>query len=133
MTVARASMTWKILSLPWDTSTITSSHRPERRADEQLRSRTARRFRLVVLRYPVQVPEHRAERVLTCHTVLVGTVRVLDLHADTVAPKRATRPPSPRRNRYQAEGVPIHLVGVELSQESRSVVAFETETLAPAR
>ncbi|PKM33163.1 MAG: hypothetical protein CVV06_20765, partial [Gammaproteobacteria bacterium HGW-Gammaproteobacteria-10] len=31
--------------------------------------------------------------------------------------------------KYKAEGVPIHLIGVEFSKESRSVVGFDIETL----
>lgn len=34
-------------------------------------------------------------------------------------------------DRYRAEGVPIHLIGVEFSREQRTVVGFEVETLAP--
>jgi len=31
--------------------------------------------------------------------------------------------------KYRAEGQPIHLIGVEFSRESRSVVGFEVETI----
>jgi len=31
--------------------------------------------------------------------------------------------------KYKAEGVPIHLIGVEFSKESRSVVGFEVEAI----
>jgi len=31
--------------------------------------------------------------------------------------------------KYKAEGIPIHLIGVEFSKESRSVVGFDIETL----
>jgi hypothetical protein len=33
-------------------------------------------------------------------------------------------------DKYRAEGLPIHLVGIEFSRERRALVAFETETLA---
>ena len=33
--------------------------------------------------------------------------------------------------KYRAEGLPIHLIGVEFSREQRRVVRFEVETLAP--
>ena len=32
-------------------------------------------------------------------------------------------------DKYRAEGLPIHLIGVEFSREQRSVVGFEVETL----
>ncbi|MCL2423354.1 MAG: PD-(D/E)XK nuclease domain-containing protein, partial [Micrococcales bacterium] len=32
-------------------------------------------------------------------------------------------------DKYAAEGVPIHLVGIEFSQKTRNIVAFETETI----
>jgi hypothetical protein len=31
--------------------------------------------------------------------------------------------------KYSAEGLPIHLIGVEFSREQRSLVGFELETL----
>jgi hypothetical protein len=31
-------------------------------------------------------------------------------------------------DKYRAEGLPIHLIGVEFSREQRSVVGFEIET-----
>lgn len=34
--------------------------------------------------------------------------------------------------RYRAEGMPIHLIGVEFSREQRMVVNFAVETLTPA-
>jgi len=33
--------------------------------------------------------------------------------------------------KYRAAGVPIHLVGIEFSKESRRVVGFEFDTVAP--
>ncbi|MBK7462535.1 MAG: PD-(D/E)XK nuclease domain-containing protein [Betaproteobacteria bacterium] len=33
--------------------------------------------------------------------------------------------------KYKSRGVPIHLIGIEFSKETRSVVGFEVETLAP--
>jgi len=32
-------------------------------------------------------------------------------------------------NKHQASGQPIHLIGVEFSRNSRSVVGFEVQTL----
>ena len=32
-------------------------------------------------------------------------------------------------HKYRAEGLPIHLIGVEFSREQRSVVGFEVESL----
>ncbi len=32
-------------------------------------------------------------------------------------------------DKYRAEGLPIHLIGVEFSRDSRSVVGFEVENL----
>ena len=32
-------------------------------------------------------------------------------------------------DKYRAEGVPIHLIGVEFSREQRSVVGFEVESV----
>ncbi len=34
-------------------------------------------------------------------------------------------------NKYRAEGLPIHLVGIEFSRERRALVGFEVETLSP--
>ncbi|MDO9239890.1 MAG: PD-(D/E)XK nuclease domain-containing protein, partial [Methylicorpusculum sp.] len=31
--------------------------------------------------------------------------------------------------KYKAEGVPMHLIGVEFSKESRTVIAFDVETI----
>jgi hypothetical protein len=33
--------------------------------------------------------------------------------------------------KYRAAGVPIHLVGIEFSKESRRVVGFEFDTVTP--
>lgn len=33
--------------------------------------------------------------------------------------------------KYKSRGEPIHLIGIEFSKETRSVVGFEVETLAP--
>ena len=33
--------------------------------------------------------------------------------------------------KYKSRGVLIHLIGIEFSKETRSVVGFEVETLAP--
>ncbi|MEA3640861.1 MAG: hypothetical protein VBE63_13075 [Lamprobacter sp.] len=30
--------------------------------------------------------------------------------------------------KYRAEGLPIHLIGIEFSREQRAVVAFDVET-----
>jgi hypothetical protein len=35
-------------------------------------------------------------------------------------------------DKYRAEGLPIHLIGVEFSREQRSVVGFEVESCSPA-
>lgn len=35
-------------------------------------------------------------------------------------------------DRYRAEGLPIHLIGVEFSREQRAVVGFEIETMVPS-
>ena len=32
-------------------------------------------------------------------------------------------------DKYRAEGLPIHLIGVEFSREQRSVVGFEVESV----
>ncbi len=32
-------------------------------------------------------------------------------------------------DKYRAEGMPVHLIGVEFSRERRTVVGFEVETL----
>jgi hypothetical protein len=32
-------------------------------------------------------------------------------------------------DKYQADGLPIHLIGVEFSREQRSVVGFEVESV----
>jgi hypothetical protein len=32
-------------------------------------------------------------------------------------------------DKYRAEGLPIHLIGIEFSRERRSLVGFEVETL----
>jgi len=34
-------------------------------------------------------------------------------------------------DKYRAEGLPIHLIGIEFSREQRTLVGFEVETLAP--
>ena len=34
-------------------------------------------------------------------------------------------------DKYRAEGLPIHLVGIEFSRERRALVGFEVETLSP--
>jgi hypothetical protein len=33
--------------------------------------------------------------------------------------------------KYRAEGLPIHLIGIEFSRERRTLVGFEAETLQP--
>lgn len=33
-------------------------------------------------------------------------------------------------DKYRAEGLPIHLVGIEISRERRALVGFEVETLS---
>jgi hypothetical protein len=33
--------------------------------------------------------------------------------------------------KYRAEGLPMHLIGIEFSREQRTLVGFEVETLAP--
>ncbi len=35
-------------------------------------------------------------------------------------------------DKYRAQGLPIHLIGIEFSRERRTLVGFEVETLAPA-
>ena len=35
-------------------------------------------------------------------------------------------------DKYRAQGLPIHLIGIEFSREQRTLVGFEVETLAPA-
>jgi hypothetical protein len=32
-------------------------------------------------------------------------------------------------DKYRADGVPIHLVGVEFSREQRAIVGFDTQTI----
>jgi hypothetical protein len=34
-------------------------------------------------------------------------------------------------DKYRAEGLPIHLIGIEFSRKERPVVGFEVETLMP--
>jgi len=34
-------------------------------------------------------------------------------------------------DKYRAEGLPIHLIGIELSRQERTLVGFEVETIAP--
>ncbi|MBK1630924.1 hypothetical protein CKO31_09250, partial [Thiohalocapsa halophila] len=33
--------------------------------------------------------------------------------------------------KYRAEGLPMHLIGIELSREQRTLVGFEVETVMP--
>jgi hypothetical protein len=34
-------------------------------------------------------------------------------------------------DKYRAEGLPMHLIGIEFSRQERTLVGFEVETLAP--
>jgi hypothetical protein len=61
-----------------------------------------------------------------------GQVYLFELKVVELAPEgRALQQIKDRgyANRYRAERCPIHLIGVELSREQRSVVGFEVETL----
>ncbi|NBC48488.1 MAG: AAA family ATPase [Gammaproteobacteria bacterium] len=63
-----------------------------------------------------------------------GQIWLFEFKVVELAPEGAALAQIKDRNyadKYCAEGLPIHLIGIEFSREERSLVGFEVETLAP--
>ncbi|MEA3640859.1 MAG: ATP-binding protein [Lamprobacter sp.] len=61
-----------------------------------------------------------------------GAIWLFEFKVVEIAPEGAALAQIKARGyaeKYRAEGLPIHLIGIEFSREQRGVVAFETETL----
>jgi hypothetical protein len=62
-----------------------------------------------------------------------GRLWLFEFKVVELAPRapRCSRSRTGYAEKYRAEGLPMHLIGIEFSRQERTLVGFEVETLAP--